>query len=197
MALVPPRAAAGPRASERRGAAQRPDVVLLVLDEFPGDSLLDAGGRIDPVRYPNFAALASDATWFRNAYSVYDSTTKAVPLILDGRRPVPGSPADRRYHPQSIFDALARQRLPDGELRGGHRDLPAAALPRGPHPPAGDHPAAERRPRAALRPLRARAAAGAPAHVLDEARPAAARAVPLPALGRAHAARARATSCRA
>ena len=66
-------------------------MVLLVLDEFPGDSLLDARGRIDPVRYPNFAALASDATWFRNAFSVYDSTTKAVPLILDGRRPVPGS----------------------------------------------------------------------------------------------------------
>ena len=92
----------------RRGAAAgRPDVVLLVLDEFPGDSLLDERGRIDPVRYPNFAALASDATWFRNAFSVYDSTTKAVPLILDGRRPVPGSSGDRRSHPRSIFDALA------------------------------------------------------------------------------------------
>ncbi len=88
-------------------AAGRPDVVLLVLDEFPGDSLLDERGRIDPVRYPNFAALASDATWFRNAFSVYDSTTKAVPLILDGRRPVPGSSGDRRSHPRSIFDALA------------------------------------------------------------------------------------------
>ena len=87
--------------------AGRPDVVLLVLDEFPGDSLLDERGRIDPVRYPNFAALASDATWFRNAFSVYDSTTKAVPLILDGRRPVPGSSGDRRSHPRSIFDALA------------------------------------------------------------------------------------------
>jgi hypothetical protein len=83
-------------------------VVLLVLDEFPGDSLLGRGGRIDAVRYPSFAALAGDATWFRNAYSVYDSTTKAVPLILDGRAPRPGSEADTRYHPQSIFTALAR-----------------------------------------------------------------------------------------
>ena len=84
-------------------------MVLLVLDEFPGDSLLGKGGRIDPVRYPNFAALAGDATWFRNAYSVYDSTTKAVPLILDGRRPRPRGEADTRYHPESIFTALARR----------------------------------------------------------------------------------------
>ena len=69
---------------------KRPNVVLVVMDEFPGDSLLDRHRRIDPVRYPNFAALASDSTWFRNAYSVYDSTTKAVPLILDGMRPRPG-----------------------------------------------------------------------------------------------------------
>src|SRR4051812_41291111 len=41
----------------------RPYVVLLVMDEFPGDSLLGRDGRIDAVRYPNFAALAGDATW--------------------------------------------------------------------------------------------------------------------------------------
>ena len=77
-------------------ATEAPYVVLLVMDEFPGDSLLDRSRRIDPVRYPNFAALAADATWFRNAYSVYDSTTKAVPLILDGVAPAPrhrGRPA--------------------------------------------------------------------------------------------------------
>jgi hypothetical protein len=66
---------------------RRPHAILLILDEFPSDSLLDRQGRIDPVRYPNFAALAGDGTWFKNAYSVYDSTTKAVPLILDGIRP--------------------------------------------------------------------------------------------------------------
>ena len=84
------------RRQRRRRAKKpkRPYVVLLVMDEFPGDSLLDRHRRIDPVRYPNFAALAGDATWFRNAYSVYDSTTKAVPLILDGIRPHPGTAAD-------------------------------------------------------------------------------------------------------
>jgi Sulfatase len=96
---------AAPSGSKRQHT--RPDVILLVLDEFPGDSLRDANGAIDAVRYPNFAALAGDSTWFRNAYSVYDSTTKAVPLILDGMRPTPGSQADQRYHPRSIFTALA------------------------------------------------------------------------------------------
>ena len=98
----------GSSGSRGEARAGRPNVVLLVLDEFPGDSLLDARGAIDPVRYPSFAALAADATWFRNAFSVYDSTTKAVPLILDGIAPVAGSHADPRSHPHSLFTALAR-----------------------------------------------------------------------------------------
>jgi hypothetical protein len=112
-------------------------VVLLVMDEFPSDSLLDRRRRVDPVRYPNFAALAADSTWFRNAYSVYDSTTKAVPLILDGIRPRPGSSADRSDHPRSLFDMFARRgyRIVDSEeasalcppslCRGGRTRRPA------------------------------------------------------------------------
>src|SRR5918992_620276 len=90
-------------------APRKPHVVLLVMDELPSDSLLDRRGRIDPVRYPNFAALAADSTWFRNAHSIYDSTTKAVPLILDGMWPRPGPSPDRRGHPRSVFDMFARR----------------------------------------------------------------------------------------
>jgi len=106
-----------PRAGHSRAAATKPYVVLLVMDEFPGDSLLGRGGRIDSVRYPNFAALAGDSTWFRNAYSVYDSTTKAVPLILDGVAPHKGTSSDRRDHPHSIYDMFARHgyRVVDSE----------------------------------------------------------------------------------
>ena len=105
------------RAHRGTASASKPYVVLLVMDEFPSDSLLDQNRRIDPVRYPNFAALAADATWFRNAHSVYDSTTKAVPLILDGVRPHAGTAADRRYHPHSIYDMFARRgyRIVDSE----------------------------------------------------------------------------------
>ena len=85
---------------------KRPHVVLLVLDEFPGDTLLGPGGRIDAGRFPHFAALADDSTWFRNAHTSYDSTTKATPLILDGIRPHPGTAPIARDHPQSIFTAL-------------------------------------------------------------------------------------------
>ena len=73
--------------AEPARAPKRPNVVMLILDEFPGDSLLGEDGRIDEVRYPSFAALARDGYWFRNAFSSYDSTPKAVPLIMDGRRP--------------------------------------------------------------------------------------------------------------
>jgi hypothetical protein len=107
-----------PRATHDATAAARPPyVVLVVMDEFPGDSLLDSQRRIDPVRYPSFAALAGDATWFRNAFSVYDSTTKAVPLILDGVKPHKGSAADRRDHPHSIYEMFARHgyRVVDSE----------------------------------------------------------------------------------
>jgi Sulfatase len=88
---------------------KKPHVVLLVMDELPSDSLLNRRGRIDRVRYPNFAALAADSTWFRNGYSVYDSTTKAVPLILDGMWPRPGTSPDRRGHPRSVFDMFHRR----------------------------------------------------------------------------------------
>jgi sulfatase-like protein len=84
----------------------RPHAVLVVFDEFPGDTLLGPDGRIDAGRYPHFAALAGDATWFRNAYTAYDETTRAVPLILDGIRPHKGTAPIVRDHPHSIFTAL-------------------------------------------------------------------------------------------
>jgi sulfatase-like protein len=88
---------------------KRPYAVLIVFDEFPGDTLLGPDGRIDSGRFPNFAALAGDSTWFRNAATAYDSTTKAVPLILDGIRPHPGTAPTVRDHPHSIFTALGRR----------------------------------------------------------------------------------------
>jgi len=84
-------------------------VVLLVLDELPGDALLDARGRIDPVRYPGFAALRRTGTWFPNAHTVFDDTRQAVPLILDGRRPRRGGSRSRRDHPSTIFDVLGQR----------------------------------------------------------------------------------------
>ena len=88
---------------------RRAHVVLVVLDEFPGDTLLGPDGNIDAGRFPHFAALAGDSTWFQNAHTTYDSTTKAVPLVLDGIRPQRGTAPIVRDHPHSIFTALGRR----------------------------------------------------------------------------------------
>ena len=80
-----------------------PPVVLLTLDELPVDSLLGTDGRIDAVRYPNLAALARISTWYPNATTVYDSTSKAVPAILDSKLPRPRRPATFKGHPKNVF----------------------------------------------------------------------------------------------
>ncbi len=93
-------------AKSAEGVARVP-VVMIVFDEVPSTSLLDADGKIDAKRYPAFARLAKDATFFKNAHSVYDSTSRAVPAIMDGDLPV----KERRLptaseHPNSIFTLL-------------------------------------------------------------------------------------------
>ena len=89
-------------------AAKRPTrpVVMVVFDELPLTSLLDGRGRIDRFRYPNFAALAGDSTWYANATTVSDATKLAIPSILDGRLPRADVPATHRGHPRNVFTLL-------------------------------------------------------------------------------------------
>ncbi len=86
----------------------RPPVVVLVFDEFPADTLLRPDGSIDAERYPHFADLAAHSTWFPNAFTVYDSTFKAVPLIQDAVFPKRGTAADYRSHPRSVYHLMNR-----------------------------------------------------------------------------------------
>jgi hypothetical protein len=95
-------------AGARDRPESRPPVVIVVFDEFPADTLIGPDGRIDAARYPNFAALAGTSTWFRNAQTVYDSTFKAVPAILDARMPRRGTAPDVRSHQPSIFGLMDR-----------------------------------------------------------------------------------------
>jgi hypothetical protein len=86
-----------------------PPIVLVVFDELPLNSLLDADEKIDAERYPNFAALARDAYWFRNASTVSSGTTWAVPAILSGRYPTTSEAVPTlRYYPVNLFTTLAR-----------------------------------------------------------------------------------------
>jgi hypothetical protein len=84
----------------------RTPVVMIVFDEFPEFSLMDRSKKIDADRFPNFARLARDATWFRNATTVSHSTTKAVPAIMTGIRPQPNKLPIFADHPDNIFTLL-------------------------------------------------------------------------------------------
>lgn len=88
-------------------AARPVPVVVLVLDELPTASLLDGPVSIDAERFPNISAFAEDAVWYRNATTVTDRTSLAVPAILTGMRAAAHSVPVAADHPQSIFTLLA------------------------------------------------------------------------------------------
>ena len=88
---------------------RRPIGVMIVMDEFPIDAMLGPDGQIDATRYPNFASLAATGTWFRNATTVYDSTTRAIPEVLDGKLPRKKSDPTFKTHPRSVYDLFGRR----------------------------------------------------------------------------------------
>lgn len=80
-------------------------VVVLLLDELPTASIINADGDVDDVRYPNLARFAQDATWYRNFSTQSGSTVNAVPALLTGRE------ASTRAgfwfeHPDNLFTLL-------------------------------------------------------------------------------------------
>lgn len=83
-----------------------PPIVMVVFDEFSLVSLLDKDLRIDPAQYPNFAAFAEKATWFKNTTTVSDGTLHAVPAILTGQYPDSSLLPTARDHPHNIFTLL-------------------------------------------------------------------------------------------
>ena len=87
------------------GGGQPPSGLMLVLDELPTQSLLDADGGNDAVRSPNLARFAGDATWYRHATTVSPFTQSAVPALLDGQDPH-GDPI-WTDHPDNLFSLLA------------------------------------------------------------------------------------------
>ena len=81
-------------------------VVWIVLDEAPLFPLLRTDGSINKERFPGFAALASGATWYRNAVATSQKTTDAVPAMLEGMWPVDDGQPILRDHPRNVFTAL-------------------------------------------------------------------------------------------
>ncbi len=83
-------------------------IVFIVFDEFPVTSIMDAEGNIDASAVPHFAALAKSATWYRNASTVSDYTTAALPAILTGTYPSVYRLPHVSNYPGNLFTLLRR-----------------------------------------------------------------------------------------
>ena len=90
------------------GGVSRAPIVVVLLDELPTNTIVDGDGRLDARRFPGFGELTRDATWFENAYTVYDSTERAQPAIMDGNLPRKDRIPTSADHPNSIFSLFAK-----------------------------------------------------------------------------------------
>ena len=81
-------------------------VVMVIFDELPLAALMKDDGSIDASRYPNFAAMAGQSTWYRNASAAGAYTPVAVPTILTGRQAEIDDLPIASDHPKSIFTLL-------------------------------------------------------------------------------------------
>ncbi len=90
-------------------------VVMLILDEFPLNGLLNDQLQVDADRFPNFATLQRDSIWFRNAAAVNQFTPIALPAILSGRMPrsLKQLPTVESY-PANLFTILSRSHAVTG-----------------------------------------------------------------------------------
>ncbi len=102
---TPPRLTATSLPPPARPASPHP-IVWVVFDELPLASLLDDAGRIDAELYPNFAALGTTATWFRNATTVWSLTEQSITSMLTGRLADPERAPTRALYPDNLFTWL-------------------------------------------------------------------------------------------
>jgi len=63
----------------------KPAVMLLILDELNLPALLGDDGRVDRAAFPNFARLADESLWFRQAMTNNITTSASIPAMLLGR----------------------------------------------------------------------------------------------------------------
>jgi hypothetical protein len=81
-------------------------ILMVVFDEFPVASLIDATGNLREDRYPSFARLAADGIWFSNAVSIQQQTEHSVPAMLTGSVPEQALVPVTGHYPFNLFTAL-------------------------------------------------------------------------------------------
>jgi arylsulfatase A-like enzyme len=105
--LLWPSSAEGGRAPAASSVA-RPPIVMVFFDEFPLESLLDSSGHVDGKVYPNFAKLADQSLWYRNATGVSGYTPWAVPAMLTGQYPSKAKAPITAEYPDNLFTLFGR-----------------------------------------------------------------------------------------
>lgn len=88
-------------------------VIVVVFDEFPLASILNNKHEVDAGRYPNFAALAGQSCWFRQATAVHTRTDYSLPAIFTGNRVREPdlSPTSANF-PRNLFTLLGNSHQP-------------------------------------------------------------------------------------
>ena len=87
---------------------KHPPLVVILFDEFPLKSLLDSKGKIDQRVYPNFAKLAGQSTWYRNATGVSGFTPWAMPAMLTGRYPAKVKAPSYTEYPDNMLTLFGK-----------------------------------------------------------------------------------------
>mgnify|MGYP000523515700 CR=1 FL=1 len=100
-------------AAEPVSTSTATNVLFIVLDEAPLFPLLKTDGTINRDRYPGFASLADNSTWYRNMVGTAQRTTEAVPAILDGKWPTFKNYPYLKDHPNNLFTLLRGQKSLD------------------------------------------------------------------------------------
>lgn len=109
-------------------------VIVVVFDELPLLSVLDAELGIDRSLCPNLARFAESATWFRNASTVWSLTNQSIASLLTGRTVDRSTPPTRQSHPGNLLTWLAAtHRVAAFELTTSM--APATAVESEPPPP--------------------------------------------------------------
>ncbi len=97
------------RAADVQVAGTPPPIFVVVFDELPLATVLDADGAgVDATRFPNLARLAGDGVLFTNVTTVAGYTHEAVPAILSGEDVQAANvPPTAGGHPRNLFSLLA------------------------------------------------------------------------------------------
>lgn len=82
-------------------------VFQVIFDEFPLYALLDEEGNINAERFPGFATIANESTWFRNAVAESNFTHQAVPALMASAVPEQSGGPFLAQYPKNIFTLFA------------------------------------------------------------------------------------------